>query len=108
MRLELRLRLAEPGSDLAVGEPSGIQLMFPHREHRDPHDVPQFQRRIGSDVDSRDRKRPVEPDAAECAMGLLTEVAPGALVQRDSERRAAMGAQTHEREAAPEIPAKHG
>ena len=41
-------------------------------------------------------------------MGLLAEVAPAALVQRDLERRGAMRAQAHEREAAPEVPAEHG
>jgi hypothetical protein len=35
-------------------------------------------------------------------------MAAGALVQRDRERRRAVGAQPREREAAPKVPPEHG
>ena len=98
----------KPGGDLPVGEARGIQLALSHREDRDPDEVAPLARGIGRDVDSFDRQRPVQPDAPERAVRLLAEVAAGTFVQRDPQRRTAMGTQPREREAAPEVAAEHG
>lgn len=82
--------------------------MAPHLHDRDPHDVAELERRIGRDVDTFDREGAVQADPPERAMGLIAEMAPRALVERQMERRGAVGAQAHEREAAPDVPAEHG
>lgn len=102
-----RLDARDPGGDLAVGESGGIQLVIPHRDDGDPHDVAQLERRIRRDVDAGDREWPIEPDPPERAVRLLTQVAAGPLVQPDRERRGAMRPQADERETTPDVPAEH-
>ena len=80
---------------------------MPHLQHRYAHDVAPLERRIRGDIDALDCERPVEPDPSERAMRLLAEVAACPLVERDAERRCVVGAQPHEREAAPKVPPKH-
>ncbi len=81
--------------------------MIPHRHHRDPDHIPQLERRIRRDVDPGDREWPIEPDPPERAVRLLTQVAAGPLVQPDRERRGTVSPLAHERETAPDVPAKH-
>ena len=98
----------QPGRDLAVTKTGGVELRLAGAQHRDADQVAQLELRIGRDVDTLDRERTVEADPPECAMRVLAEVAAGAFVERDGERRLAMGPQPHEGEATPEVPAEHG
>ena len=98
---------AKPGGDLPVGEAGRVELRLADRNDRDTHEVPQLERRIGGDVDPLDRERPVEPDPPQRPVRLLAEVAARSLVEGHGDRRRAMRAQPDEREAAPEVPAKH-
>jgi hypothetical protein len=102
-----RRDLQEPGGDLAVREAGRVELGLPDGEDRDANDILELERRIGGDVDALDGQRPIEADAPQRAVGLLAEVAAGALVQRHDHRRRTVRAETHEREAAPKVPAEH-
>lgn len=103
----LRLDARDPRGHLPVGKASGVEILVTHPYHRDPHEVAQLQLWIRCDVDTVDRKRPVETDPPQRPMGLVTESASHALVEGHSERRGAVGAKAHEREAAPDVAAKH-
>ena len=100
-----RLDARDPGGDLTVDKPSRVQLLVTHCHDGDPHEVAQLEVRIGRDIHAGDRERPVQPDPAERAVGLLAQMTADALVERDPERRRAMRAEPHQCEAAAEVPA---
>ena len=103
-----RFDARHPGGDLPVSERGRVELLVPHRDDGDPHEITPLKYRIRRDVDAGDRERPIEPDPPERAVRLLTQVAAGPLVQPDRERRSAVGPQAHERETTPDVPAEHG
>ncbi len=81
--------------------------MIPHRQDRDPHDIPSLEVGFGPGVDTLDLEGPVEPDAAKGSMGLIAELTAGPLVQPDRQGWLPMRAQAGQREAAPEVAPKH-
>ena len=102
-----RLDARDPSGDLAVSETGRVQLLIPHRDDGDPHEVAQLDHGIRRDVDAGDRERPIEPYPPERPVRLLAQVAAGPLVQPDCERRGAMRPQADERETTPDVPAEH-
>jgi len=84
------VKCPQPDRELTVAQSGRVELGLTHPDHRDPDDVPPLEHRVGRDVDALDGERPVEPDPPERAVRLLAEVAAGALVQRDRERRRAV------------------
>ena len=67
-----------------------------------------MERVVAIDVDPLDLQRQVEAGSAERAVGLVAQVAPGALVQPHRERRTAVGPPAHERQASAKVSPQHG
>jgi hypothetical protein len=98
----------QPVGDLRIAEARCVELQVPHLQHGYADDVAPLEGGVRRDVDPLDRKWPVEPDAAKRAVRLLAQMAAGALVQGDAQRRRAVGAQPREREAPSKVPPEHG